>query len=81
MQNHNFHFFSMKIIFTSKDIEGKTSELGFLPLTTLKKSIKKIIKNKCKTFLNSQPNTWLVSASIENQTICEEKMNLQLSLF
>jgi hypothetical protein len=71
----------MKIIFTSKDIEGKTSELGFLPLTNLKKSIKKIIKNKCKIFLNSQPNILLVKASTDNQTICEEKRNLQLSLF
>jgi hypothetical protein len=71
----------MKIIFTSKDIEGKTSELGFLLLTTLKKSIKKIIKSKCKSFLTKQPNIWLVSASTDNQTICEVKRNLQLSIF
>ncbi len=76
----------MKIIFTSKDIEGKTSELGFLLLTNLKKSIKKIIKSKCKSFLTKQPNIWVVSASIENQAIgnqliCKEKRNLQLSLF
>jgi hypothetical protein len=71
----------MRVIFTSKDTEGKISELGFLPLTNLKKSIKKIIKNKCKTFLNSKPNILLVRATTDNQTICEEKRNLQLSLF
>jgi hypothetical protein len=70
-----------KILFFAKDIKGNTSELGFLPLTNLKKSIIKILKNKCGYFLNQSQNALIVWAVADDNTICKVKKNLQLELF